>query len=81
MFIMAFYALMCICWFWLPYIIDQCAVLDHLKLINSQQAKTTYSYKNTKQKLHRTNAAIWFNKMCRLNHWNYEFTFVHWFTN
>ena len=58
MFIMGFYALMCICWFWLPYIIDQYAVLDHLKLINSQQAKTTYFYKNTKQKLHRTNAAI-----------------------
>jgi hypothetical protein len=31
-----------------------------LKLINAQQAKTTYAY-NMKEKLNRINATIWFN--------------------
>jgi hypothetical protein len=42
--------------------------MDHLKSINAQQANTTYAYKNTKGKLHRYQATIWFNKMCQLNH-------------
>jgi hypothetical protein len=41
---------------------------EHTKLINGQQAKSTYAYKATKQKLHKTKAAIWFDKMPRLNH-------------
>jgi len=40
----------------------------HIKLINGQQAKSTHVYKSTKQKIHKTKAAIWFDKMPRLNH-------------
>ena len=61
--------------------------MDYLKLTKAQQAKATYAYKNTKGKLHRTDAAIWFNKMCRLNNLTkpyivktQHFTSVHWFT-
>jgi hypothetical protein len=42
--------------------------MDYLKFIDAQQAKTTYAYKNTKAKLRRTSATIWFNRMCQLNH-------------
>jgi hypothetical protein len=31
----------------------------------AKQAKDTYNYRNIKQKLHKTTAAIWFNKTCR----------------
>jgi len=41
--------------------------MNHLKLINAQKAKIIHAYENTKQKLRRTNAAIWFNKVCRSN--------------
>jgi hypothetical protein len=41
---------------------------DHVKFINAQQAKAVHLYKNTKEKLLKTIAAVWFNKMCRLNH-------------
>jgi hypothetical protein len=41
---------------------------EHIKLINGQQANSTYAYKATKQKLHKTKAAIWFDKTPRLNH-------------
>jgi hypothetical protein len=37
----------------------------NLKFINAKQAKEVYEYKNIKQKLHKTTAAIWFNKTCR----------------
>jgi len=35
--------------------------MDCLKLINAQQVKTTYAYKNMKEKLYRINATIWFD--------------------
>jgi hypothetical protein len=35
------------------------------KLIKSKQARDIYAYKNIKQKLYKTIAAIWFNKTCR----------------
>jgi hypothetical protein len=35
------------------------------KILNAQQAKTIYRYRNIQEKLLRTNAAIWFNKRCR----------------
>jgi len=35
-----------------------------IKIINAQQARLNI-YKNTKLKLLKTNAAIWFNKICR----------------
>ena len=37
----------------------------NLKFTNAKQAREVYEYKNTKQKLHRTIAAIWYNKSCR----------------
>jgi len=37
----------------------------NLKFINAKQAGEVYEYRNTKQKLHRTIAAIWYNKACR----------------
>jgi hypothetical protein len=39
-----------------------------VKIIVAQQAKLCTSYKNTKLKLLKTKAAIWFNKMCRIKH-------------
>jgi len=34
-----------------------------IKIVNAQQAKLN-DYKNTKLKLLKANAAIWFNEMC-----------------
>ena len=39
--------------------------MSHVKIVIAKQAKTYHQYKNTKEKLLKTNAAIWFNKMCR----------------
>jgi hypothetical protein len=36
-----------------------------IKIINAQQARLNNIYKNTKLKLLKTNAAIWFNKIYR----------------
>jgi len=38
---------------------------ETLKFVNAQQAKPYNFYKNTKLKLLKTNASIWFNKICR----------------
>jgi hypothetical protein len=38
---------------------------NNIKLINAQQARLINTCKNTKGKLHRINAAIWFDKVCR----------------
>ena len=35
----------------------------NIKFIDAQQAKLAYQYKNTKRKLYKRNAAIWYNKM------------------
>jgi hypothetical protein len=37
-----------------------------IKIVRAQQAKLNNNYKNTKLKLLKTNAAIWFNKMCKI---------------
>jgi hypothetical protein len=37
-----------------------------VKIVDAKQARLHNSFKNTKCKLLRTNAAIWFNKMCRM---------------
>jgi hypothetical protein len=42
--------------------------MECIKLNNAQQAQSTYAYRNTKKKLHRTNAATWFMKICCLCH-------------
>jgi hypothetical protein len=41
---------------------------EKVKIINAQYAKTINNFRNTKEKLLRANAAIWFNKPCRANH-------------
>ena len=33
----------------------------NIKFIDAQQAKLAYQYKNTKRKMYKTNAAIWYN--------------------
>jgi hypothetical protein len=38
---------------------------NNVKFINAQQAKLINIYKNTKVNLHKTNAAMWYNKVCR----------------
>jgi len=35
--------------------------MEHMEFLNVQQAKSVHLYKKTKEKLFRTNAAIWFN--------------------
>jgi hypothetical protein len=40
----------------------------YVKITEAQQARLCNSYKNTKLKLLKTNAAIWFNKMCKIKH-------------
>jgi len=37
-----------------------------IKAVSAQQAKLSNNYKNTRLKLLKTNAAIWFNKMCKV---------------
>jgi len=39
-----------------------------VKIINAQQARLCNSYKNTKLKFLKTNAAIRFNKTCEIKH-------------
>jgi hypothetical protein len=36
-----------------------------IKFINAKQTTEMHPYKNTRRKLYKTNAAIWFNKTCR----------------
>ena len=37
----------------------------NIKFTNAQQTKQIYQYKNIKEKLYKTNAAIWYNKTFR----------------
>jgi hypothetical protein len=37
------------------------------KIINAQKAKIINNFRNTKEKLLRANAAIWYNKICKAN--------------
>ena len=37
-----------------------------IKFVNAQQAELVYNYKDIKQKLHKTNTSIWFNKTCKI---------------
>ena len=39
---------------------------QHIKICIAKQAKDIYRYKTTKSKLYKINAAIWFNKTCRV---------------
>jgi len=46
----------------------------NVKIIDAQQARLCNSYKNTELKLLKTNAAIWFNKMCKIKHLKPNYT-------
>jgi hypothetical protein len=37
----------------------------NIKFINAKQVIDIHAYKNTKRKLYKTNAVVWFNKTCR----------------
>ena len=37
----------------------------NIKFIKTKQATEIHAYKNTKRKLYKTNAAIWFNNVCK----------------
>jgi hypothetical protein len=39
---------------------------ERVRIMDAKRAKLLNNFKNTKGKLLRTNAAIWFNKMCRI---------------
>jgi len=42
--------------------------MECIKIINAQQTKSTYVYRNTKQELLKKNISIWFSKTCQMNH-------------
>jgi hypothetical protein len=37
-----------------------------VKFIDAQQDKTIHKFQRIKEKIHKTNAAIWFNKLCKM---------------
>jgi hypothetical protein len=37
----------------------------NIKFSVAQQAKLVYNFQQLKEKIHKTNASIWFNKVCR----------------
>jgi hypothetical protein len=37
----------------------------NIKLVSAKQAEEIYAHKNTKSRLYKTIAAIWYNKICR----------------
>jgi len=37
----------------------------NVKFIDAKKSKETYQYRNIKETLYKTNAAIWYNKICR----------------
>jgi hypothetical protein len=39
--------------------------MTNIKFTNARQAKAVYKYKNSKEKLCKTNAAVWLNKICK----------------
>jgi hypothetical protein len=39
---------------------------QNIKFCTAKQAKQIYKYKNIKTKLYKNNAAIWYNKTCRM---------------
>ena len=51
----------------------------NLKLIDARQAKVCNVYKNTKLKLLKTNAVIWFSKMCKIK--QLKPNYIHFRTN
>jgi len=44
-----------------------------VKTVNAQNAKLNNNYKNTKLNLLKANAAVWFNKMCKIKRLKSDF--------
>jgi hypothetical protein len=44
---------------------DICEYGRQILIRNVKQAQVVYNFKNTKEKLLKTTAAIWFNKICK----------------
>jgi hypothetical protein len=42
-------------------------IARNILFVHAQNAKATYCYKNENEKLLKTNAAIWINKICEIN--------------
>jgi len=43
---------------------------QNIKICDAKQAKQVHQYKTTKIKLYKSNAAIWYNKTCRIKQHN-----------
>jgi len=39
--------------------------MEYFKITDAQQVRLINNYRNTKYKLLKANAAVWFNKICR----------------
>ena len=52
---------------------------EKLRLIDVWQAKVCNNYKNTKLKLLKTTAAVWFNKVCKIK--QLQPNYIHFRTN
>jgi uncharacterized membrane protein len=50
--------------FWLYVYCKNMHGMSNIKSANPHSGKDAYNYKNTKQKLYKTNTAMWFNKLC-----------------
>jgi len=42
--------------------------MNNIKFTNAQQTKVVYNYKNTKAKLYKMSAAIWFKNICKIGY-------------
>jgi len=51
----------------------------NMKIVNAQQARICNIYKNTRLKLLKTKAVLWFNKMCKSK--NLKPKYIHFKTN
>jgi hypothetical protein len=40
--------------------------MNNIRFANAKQAETLYNYKNRKEKLCKTKAGMWFNKICKI---------------
>jgi hypothetical protein len=52
-------------------------VQKNIKLCIAEHAKRVYQYNNTKIKLYKNNAAIWYNKTCRVRCQPVHYTVTH----
>ena len=48
--------------------------MDNFKITDAQQACMSNNFQSGKQKLLKTSAAIWFNKICRTNQLTPKYT-------